>query len=64
MIAIGRALLADSHWPVKVAEGKANDIRPCIGCHDGCIGSSCAANHFLAQSIQPAEGKDYINWKE
>ena len=33
LIAIGRALLADADWPNKVASGKLQEIRPCIGCH-------------------------------
>jgi 2-enoate reductase len=51
MVAIGRGLLADAYWPVKVAEGRIEDIRPCIGCHEGCIWQfmkgkslSCAVN--------------------
>jgi 2-enoate reductase len=51
MVAIGRGLLADAYWPVKVAEGRIKDIRPCIGCHEGCIwrfmkgaSLSCAVN--------------------
>lgn len=35
-IVIGRALLADSHFPKKVESGKIEDIRPCIGCN-ACI---------------------------
>ena len=31
MVALGRTLLADSHWPKKAAEGKR--IRPCIRCN-------------------------------
>ncbi|MCD6574060.1 FAD-dependent oxidoreductase [Candidatus Aerophobetes bacterium] len=37
MIALGRALLADPYWPKKVKEEKEEDIRPCIGCHEGCL---------------------------
>ncbi len=35
MVVIGRGLLADPYWPNKVQEGRIDDIRPCIGCHDG-----------------------------
>ena len=51
MIALGRGLLTDAHWVKKVAEGRTKHIRPCIGCHDGCMGrltsgraTSCAVN--------------------
>ncbi|WP_123054581.1 FAD-dependent oxidoreductase [Clostridium sp. JN-1] len=38
MVGIGRGLLTDPYWPKKVLEGKIESIRPCIGCHTGCIG--------------------------
>ncbi|MCD8329491.1 MAG: NAD(P)/FAD-dependent oxidoreductase [Lachnospiraceae bacterium] len=34
---IGRGLLADPYLPQKVAEGRPDDIRPCISCNEGCI---------------------------
>ena len=36
-IVIGRGLLADPEWVNKVAAGKTPEIRPCIGCHEGCL---------------------------
>jgi len=32
MIDVGRALICDPEWPKKAAEGKLEDIRPCISC--------------------------------
>ena len=37
VIAYGRALLADPALPMKLMEGKAEDIRPCCRGHEGCI---------------------------
>ena len=37
-IALGRTLLADPQWPDKVQEGRLEDIRPCIGDYEGCLG--------------------------
>jgi 2-enoate reductase len=60
LVAIGRGFLSDPHWGKKVEEGRQKHIRPCVGCHDGCMGrlvvgkpTSCAVN--------PASGreKDY-----
>jgi 2-enoate reductase len=60
LVAIGRGFLADPHWARKVEEGRQTHIRPCVCCHDGCMGrlvvgkpTSCAVN--------PASGreKDY-----
>ncbi|HUL21501.1 MAG TPA: FAD-dependent oxidoreductase [Thermodesulfobacteriota bacterium] len=57
LVAIGRGLLSDPHWTKKVEEGRQKHIRPCIGCHDGCMGrlvvgkpTSCAVN--------PASGRE------
>jgi 2,4-dienoyl-CoA reductase-like NADH-dependent reductase (Old Yellow Enzyme family)/thioredoxin reductase len=36
LIAMGRALLADPELPQKAWEGRFEDIRPCIGCLQGC----------------------------
>ena len=48
---IGRGLLADPYLPQKLAEGHAEDIRPCISCNEGCIAraynlqnATCAIN--------------------
>ncbi|MFH1123106.1 MAG: FAD-dependent oxidoreductase [Pseudomonadota bacterium] len=30
----GRALIADPDWPLKVAEGRVEDIRPCLSCNE------------------------------
>lgn len=51
-IVMSRPSLADPEFPNKVASGRADRIRPCIGCNMGCIGrcletqehESCAAN--------------------
>lgn len=49
-VIIGRGLLADPYWPQKTREGREEDIVPCIGCHEGCLGRtrrmslSCAVN--------------------
>ena len=33
MVAIGRQLIADPHWPEKATTGRAGDIIPCISCN-------------------------------
>lgn len=57
LVAIGRGFLSDPHWVRKVEEGRQKHIRPCVGCHDGCMGrlvvgkpTSCAVN--------PASGRE------
>jgi 2,4-dienoyl-CoA reductase-like NADH-dependent reductase (Old Yellow Enzyme family)/thioredoxin reductase len=38
LIAMGRALIADPELPNKAAEGRFEDIIPCVRCNEGCIG--------------------------
>lgn len=51
IISLGRPLLADPDYVNKLRAGKIADIRPCISCHEGCIGRiqeysmlNCAVN--------------------
>jgi 2,4-dienoyl-CoA reductase-like NADH-dependent reductase (Old Yellow Enzyme family) len=37
LVALGRALLVDPDWPRKAYEDRVTDIRPCLGCNQGCI---------------------------
>lgn len=36
MVNLGRVLIADPEWPVKAREGRADEIRPCVACNQGC----------------------------
>jgi 2,4-dienoyl-CoA reductase (NADPH2) len=36
MVCLGRVLIADPEWPVKAKEGRADEIRPCVACSQGC----------------------------
>ena len=42
--------------PKKVFEGRTEDVRPCIGCHDGCLHRPLAGAH-LSCSVNPACGR-------
>lgn len=65
MVAIGRQLIADPHWPQKVAGGRAEDILPCISCNacfeTGLAGTGlrCAVNASAGRELEtvivPAE---------
>jgi len=57
LVALGRGLLADPQWPLKVSQGKTKDIRPCIGCHDGCIGRFFRGRP-LSCAVNPACGRE------
>ncbi|MBI2854149.1 MAG: FAD-dependent oxidoreductase [Chloroflexi bacterium] len=54
-IALGRALLADPEWPNKVKDGRLSDIRPCVGCHEGCFGRT-RDRKYISCAVNPATG--------
>lgn len=56
MISLGRPLLADPDYVNKLRAGKVDEIRPCISCHEGCMGRigkfsmiNCAVNPQAAR---------------
>ena len=70
-IGLARPLLTDPEWPNKVRNGDAEDIRPCIGCHVGCLNRifhgkdmSCALNPACCQErayeLKPAAEKKSV----
>ena len=69
-VVLGRASLADPDFPRKVAMGCPQEIRPCIGCNQGCIGAlkigrrtGCAVNPQAAREATfgtvPAGAHDF-----
>ena len=38
LVGLGRPLIADPEWPLKVQSGRAGEIRYCIRCNQGCFG--------------------------
>jgi 2-enoate reductase len=59
MIGLGRALLTDSDWPKKVINDEVDDIRPCIGCHAGCLGRAFEGKP-LSCAVNPACGRERL----
>ncbi len=62
--AIGRPLLADPELPKKAAEGREDQIRPCIACNEGCykrilgqLAICCSVNPMLGKEADPAAPK-------
>jgi len=56
ILCLGRALLADPHFPLKIKEDRAEDIRNCIACN------TCIASAFekvkVCCAINPALGRE------
>lgn len=44
LIAMARPMLADPDAPNKAAQGRYDEIRPCIGCNQGCLDNSMSGN--------------------
>ena len=61
MVALARDILADPEWPNKVARGDVDDIRPCIGCHDGCMDRPRMEGVPLSCSVNPAASRERIS---
>jgi 2-enoate reductase len=57
IVALGRGLLTDAFWVKKVEEGRAKKIRPCIGCHDGCMGRIFLGRP-ISCAVNPAVGRE------
>lgn len=45
MVMLGRPLLADPEWPNKAYAGRVDQIRPCIGCQEGCVNEFVEGGH-------------------
>jgi 2,4-dienoyl-CoA reductase-like NADH-dependent reductase (Old Yellow Enzyme family)/thioredoxin reductase len=59
MIGIGRALLADPDWADKAAVGKAQAIRRCISCNEGCV-DNVLNRSFIACVVNAENGFEKI----
>lgn len=58
MVALGRDLLSDPHWPKKVFAGDKDDIRYCIGCHE-CM-NMAESGKYLTCAINPFCGNETV----
>jgi 2-enoate reductase len=59
MIMLGRPLLADPQWPNKAYSGKVDEIRPCIGCQEGCISEFVEGGHPQC-AVNPRSSFEHI----
>lgn len=57
IVLMGRALIADPELPNKVAEGRLEEIRPCIACNIGCAGRIVLGLPATC-TVNPAVGKE------
>lgn len=57
IVSYGRPLLADPYIVQKIQTDHLEDIRPCLSCHDGCIGR-IAQGLPLSCAVNPACGRE------
>lgn len=57
MMGMGRPLLADPELANKFASGDLENIRPCIGCHNGCL-SRIFQGKDISCAVNPACGRE------
>ena len=57
-LALGRALLADPHWPNKAKEGRDDEIIKCISCNVGCIAGRIFRGLHIRCAINPVTGRE------
>lgn len=57
-IVLGRPSLADPAYPQKVEMGCPQDIRPCIGCNQGCIGA-LKLGRRAGCAVNPQAGREH-----
>ena len=58
IVSYGRQLLTDPEYVEKVREGRLDEVRPCLGCHEGCLGR--IANGPVSCAVNPACGRESI----
>lgn len=59
IVGLGRPLLADPYVPEKIRSGQADRIRPCLSCHEGCMGR-IAKGVGISCAVNPACGREEI----
>jgi 2-enoate reductase len=58
IVSYGRPLLADPYLPEKIRTGRLDEIRPCLSCHEGCLGRIDRGP--ICCAVNPACGRENI----
>jgi len=58
MVCIGRQLICDPFWPVKVYEGRTDEIRTCLNCSEGCFGNLVMNQCGIRCALNPCVGME------
>ncbi len=58
VVCMTRAHLADAEIGRKLMEGRAADVRPCIGCNQGCCGRALIVGKPIGCALNPEAGRE------
>ena len=58
IVEYGRQLLSDPYYPEKVRTDRLDEVRPCLGCHEGCLGRGSKAP--ISCAVNPECGREEI----
>ena len=58
LVSMVRAHIADPDIVRKTRDGRAAEVRPCIGCNQGCIARTSGVNLRLGCTVNPAVGRE------
>ena len=58
MVGMTRAHIADPDLVRKTVEGRVDEVRPCIGCNQGCVGQVLGAIRRLGCTVNPHVGRE------
>ncbi len=57
LVALGRSLLADPETVQKIRAGRYEHVRPCLGCHEGCMNRLVSAKP-MSCAVNPCAGRE------
>ena len=58
-LGLGHEMLADPYWPIKVKEGRYEDIRPCVGCNECLLAGFSGKHYYCAVNPTCYAERDY-----
>jgi 2,4-dienoyl-CoA reductase-like NADH-dependent reductase (Old Yellow Enzyme family)/thioredoxin reductase len=57
-VALGRPLLADPDWAIKVRSNRTREIVPCIRCNDGCLHRGVNTGRSVGCAVNPSVAEE------
>ena len=58
LVGMVRALIADPDLVVKSLDGRVDQVRPCIGCNQGCVGNVASQASMMRCTVNPVVGAE------